>query len=470
MTGMYLDKKLYDYSKQNIYPFHMPGHKRRWDLPKGESIDITEIEGFDDLHHSCGILKEAQQRAALAYGSKACFYTVNGSTAGILAAIWAALGENDELLTARNVHRSVYNAALIRHLRVISLYPSVLKYGLSGGVDADDVRKAFDENPGIKAFILTSPTYEGIVSDIAAIAEAVHERGAFLIVDEAHGAHFGFHEGFPETAVRLGADIVIQSMHKTLPCYTQSALIHCNRQELFEQIKEALGIFETSSPSYVMMAAMDACIRQITADTGCFERFKNRLDAFYARCKNLRCMELLDGDASEMRIFGQDKSRLVISSRVSGISGKTIMDMLLHEYGIQMEMAQGSYVVGISTIADTDEGFERLWQALEDMDKAMGISCGAEPERFSWSIEKYEKLMEIYEAKSIKCKNIPLKEASGAVSGDFIYLYPPGIPVIVPGERITDGFIRDISGCMAAGLDVRGVLKNNEIRVLDHHW
>ena len=220
-------EKLQEYRAEDMYPFHMPGHKRKpLPFPNPYSIDITEIDGFDNLHHAEGILKEAQERAADLYGSKECFYLVNGSTCGLLAAICAATKKRDKVLVARNCHKAVYHALYLNELQAEYIYPVITKSGIQGQIEPEQVKKALLLNPDIAAVILTSPTYEGVVSDINAIAGIAHERGIPLIVDEAHGAHLGFGAGFPENAVRQGADAVIMSLHKTLPSFTQTALLH----------------------------------------------------------------------------------------------------------------------------------------------------------------------------------------------------------------------------------------------------
>lgn len=203
-----MEKELINNSQSNIYPFHMPGHKRRGsDIGAGldpYAIDITEIDNFDNLHHAEGIIKEAQAEAAALYGAKSAYFLINGSTCGILAAISAATKRGDKVLVARNCHKAVYHALYLRQLHPVFTYPEITRTGLQGQITEAQIRAAFDENPDIKAVVITSPTYDGVVSDVAAIASVVHAHGALLIVDEAHGAHFGFGSGFPQNAIALG--------------------------------------------------------------------------------------------------------------------------------------------------------------------------------------------------------------------------------------------------------------------------
>lgn len=218
------------YGNSDYYPYHMPGHKRSsraGEMARYYDIDITEIDGFDDLHHAEGILREAQERANRLYGAEETYYLVGGSSCGVLASIMAVARRGEELLIARNCHKSVYHAAILQELRVHYCYPALLEeYGIYGGVEAEDVSRMIEEHPDCKAVVITSPTYEGIMSDIGAIARAVHELDKILIVDEAHGAHLGLDPHMPTGAVAAGADLVVHSLHKTLPAMTQTALLH----------------------------------------------------------------------------------------------------------------------------------------------------------------------------------------------------------------------------------------------------
>ena len=227
-----LDDALKNYTRENVYPFHMPGHKRQMDLlgdTSPYSIDITEIDGFDDLHHADGILKDAQERAARIYHADETHFLINGSTVGILSAIFGVTQKGDTILVARNCHKSVYHAIDMNELNPVYLYPAFdSEAQLNTEISAEDVRTALEKNPKIRAVVIVSPTYDGVVSDVEAIAEAVHEKGIPIIVDEAHGAHFGFHPYFPENSNTKGADLVIHSLHKTLPSLTQTALLHVN--------------------------------------------------------------------------------------------------------------------------------------------------------------------------------------------------------------------------------------------------
>ena len=260
----YKDNLLYileNYSKYGLRPFHMPGHKRNELLAPLDAyrLDITEIDNFDDLHHPEGLLKEAMERAGNLFGSRRTFFMVNGCTGGILASIFATCEPGDSILVARNSHKSVYNAINIRKLNPLCIWPEGELNSLPLGViPPEDVDKALTDNPDIKCVFITSPTYEGVVSDVRAIADIAHKHGAVLIVDEAHGAHMHFNSIFPEDALSCGADIVIHGIHKTLPALTQSALLHIGTANVNESaVSKYLSIFQSSSPSYILMGGID---------------------------------------------------------------------------------------------------------------------------------------------------------------------------------------------------------------------
>ena len=256
----HLLEKLEEYSQSDYYPLHMPGHKRNIShFGDPFRLDITEIDGFDNLHHAEGVLLEAQQRAAALYGAEESFYLINGSTCGILAAISACTKRGGRILMGRNCHKAAYHGVFLNGLKAAYLYPETdFVRGINGAVTPETVRKALREQHP-EAVFLTSPTYDGVVSDIRSIAEIVHKAGAILIVDEAHGAHFAMSPYFPESALSCGADLVINSLHKTMPSLTQTALLHVQGKRVDrERLKMYLGIYQSSSPSYVLMAGMDA--------------------------------------------------------------------------------------------------------------------------------------------------------------------------------------------------------------------
>lgn len=466
----YLDDLLTLYGKTDYYPFHMPGHKRReLSFPNPYCIDITEIDGFDNLHHAEGILREAQERAAELYGSERCFYLINGSTCGILAAICAATKKHDKVLVARNSHKAVYHAAELHELNVRYLYPVITETDLQGQITPEQVKEAIQSEPDIRAVVITSPTYEGIISDIKGIAEVAHAYGIPVIVDEAHGAHLGFGSGFPENAVRQGADVAVMSLHKTLPSFTQTALLHLNTGRVSEEeIVRYLGIFETSSPSYLLMSGMDACVRNLQEDGAVlFQEYRKRLDAFYKDTADLKKLHVLSAsDFTEREVFHWDDSKLVIFTGTAGMTGEELHQILLDTYHLQVEMVSAFYVLGMTSIMDTEEGFVRLSAALHEIDAGIRMADRNTSENFTRSMYvKNSSKMQIYQAAEHPCREVSFEEAVGQVSAGYVYFYPPGIPVIVPGEVITWELIGHIREYRDKNLCIEGILNLSEERI-----
>lgn len=469
-----LNQKLIQYCQSDIYPFHMPGHKQTaFPFPNPYSIDITEIDGFDNLHHAGDILKETQERAAALYGAKRSYYLVNGSTCGILAAVCAATRKRDKVLVARNCHKAVYHALFLNELQTEYLYPVLTNNDIQGQITVEQVEEALYHNPDITAVIITSPTYEGIVSDVAGIAETAHAHGVPLIVDEAHGAHIGFGAGFPENAVKLGADAVIMSLHKTLPSFTQTALLHINSNRIAqEQVESYLDIFETSSPSYLLMAGMDACIRLLQEEGKVlFTRYRELLDQFYRDISDLELLHVMsEKDLGKEEAYDWDDSKIVIFTGKADMTGEKLGRILLDRYQLQMEMLSGTYVLGMTSIMDRQEGFTRLSKALHEidrecMDNQRKRNDGNSKIFIERMYQKNRREMQIYQARELSYKEVEFEEAVGKMSADFIFLYPPGIPMIVPGEIISRQFIENVKECIEMGLKIEGLANLTSRRI-----
>lgn len=477
-------EKLTEYSQSDFYPYHMPGHKRKlcgrmpkeWIAP-----DITEIEGFDNLHQPCGILAELQKKAAEAYGAQESFYLINGSTAGILAAISAAVPFGGELLLVRNVHKSVYHAAYLRRLTLRYVYPEMVKgHAICEAVTVEHVQNALKKYPKVKAVLIVSPTYEGRIADVEAIARAVHEKGLPLIVDEAHGAHLGFSKDFAINSSSLGADISINSLHKTLPSMTQTALLHCNGNLVNrDNIRKFLHIYQTSSPSYVLMAGMEEAIELATKDCGRYDTFVSLWKDMLVRLKACKIIRTLPGDYEECEQKKQDIGKLVLSVESTGLSGQAFYDILLNRYHLQMEMACESYVLAMFTIADTKEGYERLVQAVLEIDAelARGDFGEASERKAGWETTQEATLggfplpvlkeaVPFYEAWDADKEAVSLKQAEGRIAGEFVNLYPPGVPIVVPGEQLSAESVAQIERYLQEGLNVQGLENDARIWVL----
>lgn len=449
-------ERLNEYCASDYVPMHMPGAKRNTALFHMENpygIDITEIEGFDNLHHAEGLLAEAALRASKLFGADETCFLVNGSSAGILSAVCGATHKNGTVIIARNSHRSVYNAIYLNELNPVYVYPGlyVEEAGICGAILPDQIEAALKTHPEAETVVITSPTYEGMVSDIKSIAEIVHRHGAVLIVDEAHGAHLNFHPVFPESAVLCGADAVVQSIHKTLPSFTQTALLHLNGPNIDRnRVKRYWDMYQTTSPSYILMAGIDRCMT-ILEEQGkaLFSAYAARIKRLRDRLTRLKHIQLIETD---------DISKIVLAAE----NGRVLYDQLCTQYHVQLEMASLKYVIAMTSIGDTDDYYMRFAEALEKIDNTMSGKWNARPLDVEVTGYPLKPVNTIYDALNSPSEPVELHKAAGRISAVEICFYPPGIPLVNPGERITDNFLRLIHKGLNGGLEVIGVKQNQK--------
>ena len=364
-----LKKELLSLSSSDMYPFHMPGHKRAirtGPLSGAFSIDITEIEGFDALSDPdpSGMIRKLEERARSYYGAERAFILVNGSTAGILSSISALVPHRKKILMARNSHKSAYDAVYLGELEPVSVYPeSLAELGISGSVRPEDIKRALEENTDIKAVFITSPTYEGILSDVEGIADIVHSFDLPLIVDAAHGAHLRMPEN---------ADIVVTSLHKTLPAFTSSALCLVNGDRIDpDRLKFFINIFQTSSPSYIIMAGIEECF-DILKEEGISRKkaLDGMLDDLYRSCADNVYLRILEeAQVKKEGSFGMDRSKICLYDRSRRLDGARIARILRDRYHLGSEYGQGRICLCISSLMDSRDGFERLEKAIRETDE-----------------------------------------------------------------------------------------------------
>ena len=376
---------------------------------------------------------------------------------------------------ARNCHKAVYHAAYLRGLETSYIYPSCeLTYGLNGRISPDDVEKVLQEEKDIEAVIITSPSYDGVVSDIEKIAEIVHIYGVPLIVDEAHGAHFSFSEYFPTSALNLGADVVIHSLHKTLPAMTQTALLHKKGNRVSaDRLEEFLEIYETSSPSYVLMAGISYCLRFLKEQgKEKFEIFQENLKWVRERLKTMKTLHLVGEELIEKTdIFALDYSKIIISTENADINGPQLHEVLRRKYHLEMEMEAEQYILALTSVMDSREGFERLVNALLEIDGSLQ-SKEEKMKKYTFTDSsntvKELQTYRIWEAVEGDWEIIPLQESRGRVSAEYAYLYPPGIPLLVPGEKISESFLVQAERLKKQGMYFQGLkdYSQKKIRVL----
>lgn len=514
--------RVIQYSRDMGYPWHMPGHKRGKGTPVDSAwqdvyaMDFTEIPGLDEYHSPEGIIKAAQLQAAQLYGTKNSYFLVNGSTVGILAAMSAALTVGDDVLIARNCHQAVYHGVELLHLNPHYIYPQWLEaWGMYGGMSVAEVERGLKAHPEIKAVVLTSPTYEGIISDIKAISEVVHAHGGILLVDEAHGAHLPFftvpeseaaqaESGviWPFSAIACGADLVVQSLHKTLPAPTQTAILHrCTERVLEDRLFHFVSLYQTTSPSYVLMAGMDYAVHFMATEKAQKMHYVQRLQACRERLLQLKHIRLMEyNDLTGACAAGYDDAKLVLSVRDAERNGIWLARELAKR-GQIVEMYGVRYVLCMSSVMDSAEAFAALTAALEELDDLWTEADDAflPAEFFSQDGEdnisilremddniiresvylgrhtympeqaqtaEIETVMHIGEALAAPRVWVAFAQCPGRIAAGYVYAYPPGSPIIAPGERISDEAVRLIDQGMLAGLNIKGV-KNGSLPVAD---
>lgn len=470
-----LQERLEAYAASGALPMHMPGHKRNlaaapFLAPLGGGLDITELDGFDDLHHARGVLRAEMDRAAKLWGARRTFFLVGGSTCGLLSAVYALGAGGGSAVVARNCHKSVFHALELCALAPRWVCPAWCDpLGLYGSVSPAEVARALDQVPDARFVLLTSPTYEGIVSDIASIAAVCHSRGVPLVVDEAHGAHLGL-GGFPAGAVAQGADIVVQSAHKTLPSLTQTALLHLNGALVDEgAVERALGVFQTSSPSYLLLASLSGCVRALE-EPGAFDRWRAGLAAFDRETGRLERLQIPNHGALAGKrwpgVFGWDGSKILIMAgesphrfavpplltRGAYAGGYWLMDALRRRFHIELEMALPHCALAMTGAGDDESSLHRLAQALLTLDRegeAAAVPVPGPPGALPPA------RLGLGQALRAPWEALPWKGAAGRVCAQYLWVYPPGIPLAVPGEELTAELLDRLEALVRGGAELR---------------
>lgn len=427
---------------QQRLPMHMPGHKRNVHLAPylaalGAQLDTTEIEGLDNLHAPQGILADSMGLAARVFGARHSAYLVNGSTCGILACLHAAARRGDHVLVARNCHQSVYHGLALLGLRPFFLVPDTLAdWQICASITPQAVAQAIAQCPQAKLLVLTSPTYEGVISDVAGICAVAHTQGVQVLVDEAHGAHLGLHPAFGGGAVACGADMVVQSLHKTLPSLTQTAIAHVGDAALFDRVCQSLRIFETSSPSYLLLASLDGCVRLLDSQgPALLQAWADALKAFDAAASGLRTLRILGrtGPAPD-GVFALDPGKILLRAGNGSLPGNDLAQRLRLEYGIETEYANNAHALAMTGLGDTQASLRQLAQALLVLDAQLEPMPHQPPPA---AVPGTVVAMPMDQALQQPSRSIPLAQAAGAVCAELVIAYPPGVPLLLPGEQIT---------------------------------
>ena len=459
---------LKEYVKNDTLPFHVPGHKKGIGADKefkdflGENpfkIDVTVFKSVDSLHHPTGPIKEAQELAADAYGVDASFFSINGTSGAIQAMILSVVTTNDKILVPRNVHKSVTAGIILSGAIPVYMEPELDKnLGIAHGVTKETVAETLKNNPDAKAVLIINPTYFGVATDIKAIADIVHSYGIPLIVDEAHGPHLKFSNKLPLSAIDAGADICAQSTHKIIGSLTQASLLHVKSNIVKpSKVQQVLNTLQTTSPSYILMASLDCARRQIALEgeelleksinlTDYLREEVNKIDGFYSFGK-----EILGNPGC----YSMDTTKVTISARELGITGYELESILADEYHIQMELSDFYNILAVGSFGDTKKGMDRFIKALKEISKKFYGICESKPDYLD--IPKIpEQVLTPREAFYSTKTEVPIATSMGEISGEFLMAYPPGIPILCPGEMITKEILDYVADLKRAKLFVQG--------------
>jgi len=443
----------------------MPGHKQGRGLPAELSsldgqalfeLDLTEIPGLDDLHNPQGAIALAQELAARAYGAAKSFFLVNGTTVGVHALLMA-VGGRGSIVIPRNAHRSVMGGLILSGAEPEYIMPGIIsEFGIPSGVSPDQIHQALETNPGAAAVLTVRPNYYGVADELAGQVRVSHAAGKPLLVDEAHGAHLRFHRGLPDDAMAAGADASVQSTHKMGGSLTQSSLLHLGGRLLDAgAVTGALSLLQTTSPSYILMASLDLARRQLAlAGEDLLERtlsLANKTRKRLARVSGLKVLseEYLAGGRPAL-----DLTKLVVSVNGLGLTGFQVGDLLARRYNIYIEMADAANIVAFLSTGTTPAECDNLVFALKDI--AQRDRLAATPVSLPEMPACLIKRMKPRDAWFASTQRVALSEARGRVSAEMVAVYPPGIPVLCPGEEIIPGVYEYLEAVSKLGLPCQG--------------
>lgn len=453
------------YKKMRVVPFDVPGHKRgkgNRELTKflGEdclTVDVNSMKPLDNLCHPISVIKEAEELAAEAFGAKHAFFMVGGTTSAVQSMIMVACKRGEKIIMPRNVHKSAINALVISGAVPVYINPGTNKeVGIPLGMAYEDVKKAIEENPDAKAVLINNPTYYGICSNFEAITTLAHKHGMLVLADEAHGTHFYFHEDLPASAMSVGADMASVSMHKTGGSLTQSSLLLINNDVSEGYARQIINLTQTTSASYLLMSSLDISRRNLALNgrdifenvmrmVGYARKEINRTGGYYAFGK-----ELINGDT----VFDFDTTKLSVHTRKMGLAGIEVYDILRDEYGIQIEFGDIGNILAIISVGDKSLAIERLISSLSEIKRLYGkedITMMLDHEYIDPDV-----VMTPQDAFYAPKRLMNLEDSSGAISSEFVMCYPPGIPILAPGERITKEILDYIEYAREKGCSLTG--------------
>lgn len=455
---------LTNFKKMRVVPFDVPGHKRGRGTPELSSFlgktcletDVNSMKPLDNLCHPISVIREAEELAADAFGAVQAFFMVGGTTSAVQSMILSVCKDGDKIILPRNVHRSAINAIILCGAIPVYINPQTdCNLGISLGMKTDDVIRAMLDNPDAKAVLVNNPTYYGIVSDLKAITEAAHKLRIMVLADEAHGTHFYFGDDMPISAMAAGADFAAVSMHKSGGSLTQSSFLLCGKSVNVGYVRQIINLTQTTSGSYLLLSSLDIArktlalkgrqiFKQVQDLTTYAREEINRIGDFYAYSK-----EIVNGDT----IFDFDTTKLSVYTYDVGLAGIEIYDILRDEFDIQVEFGDLSNILAYVSVGDRERDIERLVSALAEIRRKY--------KREKAHLHKYEYISPTValtpkEAFYSDKKSVPLETSCGEICTEFVMCYPPGIPILAPGERITRGIIDYIKYAREKGCSLTG--------------
>lgn len=461
MPNMPIVEGLKKYISEGVISLHMPGHKNNikefeelnWLQENLYKIDNTEVKGLDNLHLPEEMILEAELLTATAFKAAKSFLLVNGSTCGVYSMILGVTKPGDKVIVQRNCHKSVFTACLLGDLRLEYINPWISEeFSIPLSVKEDEVIEIMNRNPEAKAIVITYPTFYGTCMDLGRIVREAHSRNILVLVDEAHGAHGYFNQKLPRGAMEYGADAAVTSFHKTTPALTQTAVLNVGSINT-EGIEFMLRTFQSTSPSYVFMASMDIA-RGIMEDRGekLIDELLEDIEAFKIDMAKLTFYKILDKEHIAKQGFTIDPTKLVIKSPLGG----TKLDSILREkYGLQVEMSDANNVVALTTIGNKGENFKKLYKALSE------ISYENKDNKFNkieFNVPGYREGITMREAYYSKKEKMKIHAAVGKISTEMATPYPPGIPILLPGEIITEEIVEAIDFYKQIGIPINGLM------------
>lgn len=454
--------------EENSVSFHMPGHKGKNTLIEWGKyipyIDTTETEGVDNLLEPRGIIKESQELAAEVFGAKSTIYGVNGSTGSIYIALSAITKPGDKVLIQRNCHKAVYNAMILNRLNPIYIYPNYNEeHNVLTGLDPEEMEEILEEHQDIKAVVMTYPNYYGVCSDIEKIVEVAHKYNKILMVDEAHGPHMSFSDKMPISALKAGADIVIHSTHKTLPSFTQTSMIHVGTDRVdLNKLRDRFALYTTTSPSYLFTLSNEIAAAYMDGEGR--ERLAwsiDKVNEVIERLKKIKRVFVFTGDEFDSTIKAKDNTKILF--KIDGIKGSTVKKILREKHNIRLEMSDYYYGLILTSLMNDEEDYEKLITAIEEI---AATEPYEEINSVSIKMPTPQVEMNISSAYYSKKELVDLQAAIGRISAASIIPYPPGIPLIVPGEMITRELYDHIIMTMENGLEIVGLMGYNKDKIV----